>query len=158
MRPHEIFAAMTPDQAEAFFGRLAKESPAMFAQSVQAAALAMKARPHFLLKQPMPKRVAAVRRSLSRVAAGMIAEETLAVYFLECRKDVLTDWLDTIGLEHEEGVLKANAPPCPDATTLQKAVSEFRGRDDDADRLLLLRAFAAQGAIDWPALDALIAN
>lgn len=156
MRPHEIFAAMTPEQAEAFFGRLAEKSPAMFTQSVHAAALTMKARPHFLMKQPIAKRIAAVRRSLSRVASGVIAEEILAVYFLECRKEILTDWLDTIGLEHEEGVLKADAPPCPDPTTLEKAVSVFRGRDDDADRMLLLRAFAAQRAIDWPALDELI--
>jgi len=156
MRPHEIFAAMSPEHAEAFFGRLAGESPAMFSQAVQAAAVALKSRPRFLMKQPLPKRVAAVRRALSRVAAGPVAEEVLAVYFLDCRNDMLVEWLDAIGLDHEEGVLKADAPPSPDAATLDKAVGEFRGRDDDPDRLLLLRAFAAQGAIEWPALDALI--
>ena len=41
MRPHEIFASMSPEQTEAFFTRLAEESPVMFAQSVQAAAIAM---------------------------------------------------------------------------------------------------------------------
>jgi len=39
MRPHEIFAAMTPERAEAFFGTLAQESPAMFDQAVFAAVI-----------------------------------------------------------------------------------------------------------------------
>ena len=153
MRPHEIFAAMSPEHAESFFGLLAKESPAMFAQAVQAAALAMKSRPQYLLKQPMPKRIAAVRRALARVASGPVAEEILAVYFLDCRTEMLTQWLDTIGLEHEEGVLTADAPECPEPAALDKAVSEFRSADADPDRLLLLRAFAAQSVIDWPALE-----
>ncbi|MDG2049721.1 MAG: hypothetical protein P8M78_06130 [Myxococcota bacterium] len=156
MRPHEIFALMSPEQSEAFFGRLAEESPVMFAQSVQAAAIAMKSRPQYLLKQPMPKRAAAVRRALARVAATSLAEEVLAVYFLECRKSLLTEWLDALGLAHEEGVLADNTPTCPDPTSLEKAVDEYRNVEDDPDRLLLLRAFAAQSAIDWPPLEALI--
>ena len=158
MRPHEIFAAMPPEQAEAFFGRLAQDSPMMFAQSVHAAAAAMKSRPQYLLKQPMPKRVASVRRALTRVAASDLAEEVLAVYFLECRQSLLTEWLDALGLDHEEGVLQEEAPASPDATQLEKAVAQYRSAEDDPDRLLLLRAFAAQNAINWPALDALIAQ
>ena len=156
MRPHEIFAAMQPDHAEAFFGRLAEQSPMMFSQAVHAAAVATNSRPRFLLKQPMPKRVAAVRRALARVASGPIAEEVLAVYFLECRKEMLVEWLDAIGLEHEDGILEASAPPSPEQAQLEKAVAEFRGRDADPDRGLLLRAFAAQSAIDWPALDSML--
>lgn len=158
MRPHEIFAAMPPEHAEAFFGRLADDAPAMFGQAVQTAALALKSRPRFLMKQPLPKRVAAVRRALARVAAGPVAEEVLAVYFLDCRNDVLVEWLDAIGLEHEKGILQSETPPSPDAATLEKVVSEFRSRDADPDRDLLLRAFAAQSAIDWPDLDALLAR
>ncbi|MAJ59839.1 MAG: hypothetical protein CBC48_07685 [bacterium TMED88] len=156
MRPHEIFASMSPEQSEAFFARLAEESPLMFAQSVQAAAIAMKSRPQYLLKQPMAKRAAAVRRALARVAATSLAEEVLAVYFLECRKPLLTEWLDTLGLSHEEGVLAENSPSCPDSATLEKAVAEYRSAEDDPDRLLLLRAFAAQSAINWPQLETLI--
>jgi hypothetical protein len=35
-------------------------------------------------------------------------------------------------------------------------VATFRKPDDAADRELLLQAFAAQSAIEWPALEALI--
>ena len=79
MRPHEIFAAMPPEQSETFFARLAEESPLTFTQALAGAAAAMNSRPQYLLKQPMAKRVAAVRRALSRVAAKSLAEEILAV-------------------------------------------------------------------------------
>ena len=62
-----------------------------------------------------------------------------------------------IGLEHEEGALKADAPACPADAALTKAVEKYRnaagaeGEPGDAwERELLLRAFAAQTAIDWP--------
>ena len=48
--------------------------------------------------------------------------------------------------------------PSPHATELEKTVAAYRSAEDDPDRLLLLRAFAAQNAINWPALDALIAQ
>ncbi len=158
MRPHEIFAAMTPERAEAVFAVLEEQSPAMFAQAVHAAAAALKSRPKFLMKQPLAKKAAAVRRTLARVAANPVAEEMLAIYFLECRKEVLAEWLDLLGLEHEEGALKEAEPRQPDSADLTKLVETFRAKDDDPDRELLLLAFAAQTSIEWPALDALLAT
>jgi hypothetical protein len=156
MRPHEIFASMTPEHAESMLRRLAKESPGMFMQAVHAAAIALKSRPQFLMKQPMERRTHAVRRALARVASGPVAEEILAVYFLECRKEVLTEWLDLIGLAHDEGALEEASPASPPAAELEKHVDAYLGKDDDPDRLLLLQAFAAQGSVHWPDLDALI--
>jgi len=156
MRPHEIFAAMRPDHAEAFFAALAEQCPALFNQAAHAAALAMKSRPQYLLRQPADKRGAAVRRTLARVASAPMAEEILASYFLECRKEVLVAWLDGIGLAHKDGVLKDDSPACPEEKKLAKQVKSFLGKKGDPDRALLLAAFAAQSSIDWPALDALV--
>ena len=39
--------------------------------------------PAFIAKQPFAKQAAAVKRALSRVAANPLADETLALYFLE---------------------------------------------------------------------------
>jgi hypothetical protein len=91
------------------------------------------------------------------VTSNPVAGEILAVYFLECRKEILVEWLDAVGLEHEEGTLKADAPPPPPQPELRKALESFLAVDDDPDRPLLLAAFAAQDAIDWPDLEALLA-
>lgn len=157
MRSFQVFAAMSQEEALAFFTRIKKSAPTLFVQSVHAASAALKSRPAFLLKQPFDKQVSAVRRALSRVAANPLADETLAMYFLEVRKDLLTEWLDAVGLEHEDGSLLEDAPGEPEAESLEAAVDKFRAADDDPDRELLLRAFAAQGAVEWPALEARLA-
>jgi hypothetical protein len=99
-----------------------------------------------------------VRRALSRVGANAVASEMLAVYFLECRKELLIEWLDRVGLKHEEGTLEQDLPPEPPAAELDRALAAFLGAGGDPDRNLLLRAFAAQDAIEWPGLDARLAE
>ena len=147
---------MSPEESEAFFSKIKESAPTLFAQSVHAASAALKSRPAFMLKQPFPKQVSAVRRALSRVAANPMADETLALYFLEVRKELLVEWLDTAGVPHEDGALTEDSPAEPESDALHQAVEKFRKADQDDDRELLLRAFAAQSSIEWLTLDALI--
>ncbi len=156
MRSYQVFASMSPEQAVDLLRGLAEAAPGVAAQAVGAAAVAMKARPVYLQRQPVEKRAHSVRRALSRVACDPIAGEVLAVYFLECRKDLLTDWLDRLGLQHEDGILEEDQPKSPPDDRLRKEIEAFRRQDDSLDRELLLRTFSAQSAIDWPVLDALI--
>jgi hypothetical protein len=156
LRSHQVFASLAPDHAQAVMRSLAEKAPAVFAQAVAAAGVAMKARPVYLQRQPFEKRAEAVRRTLARVSATQVAGEILAVYFLECRKELLVEWLDGVGLEHEDGTLLADAPPEPQEAELRRAVETFLGGDEDPDRPLLLAAFAAQDAIEWPLLEQLL--
>jgi len=156
MRAFQIFAAMKPEQAESVFKDIAEHAPGSFTQAVYAAAAAFKSRPQFLIKQPFPKRASMVRRALAQVTSNAVSEEMLAIYFLECKKDVLIEWLDGLGIDHEEGSLKEESPNEPDADQLQGAIEAFRAKEDDPARDLLLKAFASQNAIDWPILDTFI--
>jgi len=156
MRPYQVFAGMSPERAREVLKAIAEVAPAAFAQAVAVASAAQRARPVFLMRQPFERRADAVRRTLARVAASDLAEELLAVYFLQCRKPLLLEWLDLIGLEHEDGTLKTEAPPSPPTDLVGKAVAGFRKPEDAADRELLLQAFAAQTAIDWPDLEKLL--
>ncbi len=156
MRSYEIFAEMTPERAVELLRTLAEEAPAVFNQTVQAACAILKLRPVYLRKQPFEKRAEYVRKALARVNSNPAADELLAVYFLECRLAILTEWLDTVGLEHDEGTLQGEDPEPPKDSDLKKALKEFRKDEDSADRELLLNAFAAQDAINWPTLDTLL--
>ena len=156
MKAYEVFAHMSPERAHALLEGLRKEAPGVYTQALGAASVWLRARPQFVTKQSPEKRAQYVRRALSRVASNLLAEEVLAAYFLQVKKPLLVEWLDAVGLEHEEGSLEADAPPEPERGALEKAVAAFRKPDDAADRELLLEAFAAQSAIDWPALEQLL--
>jgi len=156
VKAYEVFAHMSPERAHALLEGLRKEAPGVYTQALGAASVWLRARPQFVVKQSPEKRAQYVRRALSRVASNLIAEEVLAAYFLQVKKPLLVEWLDAVGLEHAEGSLEADAPPEPERGALEKAVAAFRKPDDAADRELLLEAFAAQSAIDWPVLEQLL--
>ena len=154
MRAYQVFGSMSAERAAHVLGAVAEQAPGTYTSALAAASAAMKARPVFLRRQPPEKRAEAVRRCLSRVNANTLAEELLATYFVDCRKELLIEWLDLLGLAHEEGILEADAPAQPEAPELRKKIDEFRGGEGAEDRALLLQAFAAQDAVDWPDLEA----
>ena len=155
MRSNEIFSQMSPDAALAFLDEIHREAPRVEEIALSAAASAFRLRPVFLRKQPRKKQSEWVRQALSRNSFAPVAEELLAEYFLEYHADLLGEMLDLFGLEHEKGVLKGDTPVCPDDAKLADAVAKFRAGENPARRELLLRAFAAQSAIEWPALEKL---
>lgn len=160
MRSYQVFASMPPEQAGALLDTLKEKAPIAYAQALGLTAGALKARPVFLQRQPAERRAELVRKALARVASDAIAEEMLAVYFLECRNELLVEWLDALGVEHDEGTLRGD-PAEPPAGTLDLAVAGYRDKaseDDRADRELLMRAFAAQSSIDWPGLEKRLAG
>ena len=156
MRPHQIIAGMSPEEFEQLMRAIREESPEALQSTTIAAAGILKFRPKFLMKQPLPKRIGSIKSAMSRMMANSLAEEILAVYFLRCRKDLLCEWLDTMGLEHEDGILTQEEVPCPETAELETKVGSFRAVDDSPDRELLLKVFSGQAAIDWPALDAMV--
>ncbi len=157
MRPHQVFSEMSPEKCESVMKKISVESPDVFRQTVATAAAALKFRPQYLMKQPIKKRIASVRRVLARPASNPLAEELLAIYFLKCRLDLLIQWLDLMELAHEDGMLTEDETPCPDVSLLEEKVTKFRsGGDEDCE--LLLQVFAGQSAIDWPPLDEMLAR
>ncbi|MBW2244253.1 MAG: hypothetical protein JRH01_19905 [Deltaproteobacteria bacterium] len=157
MKAYQVFARMSPELATELLERIRESTPAAYTQALAAAGAVMKARPRFIMKLAPERRAQMVRRALARVAASGLAEEILATYFLESRMELLTEWLDLLEIEHEEGSLKEEHPECPPEAALAKAIETFRAAGpDDPDRDLLIEAFAAQSAVDWPVLDGLI--
>ena len=157
MRSNEIFSRMSPEAALAFLEEVHREAPKVEEIALSAAASAFRLRPMFLRRQQRKRQSEWMRQALSRNAFAAVAEEVLAEYFLEYHNDLLAELLDGLGLEHEKGVLKSEgAPVCPDKSKLEAAVSAFRKGENAQRRDLLLRAFAAQTAIDWPELEALL--
>lgn len=156
MRAHQIIAGMSPEAFERVMDALRAEAPEAIQSTTIAAASVLKFRPKFLQKQPPKKRLGSIKSAMSRLNANNMAEELLAVYLLKCRLPLLTEWLDLMELEHEDGILTQEEVPCPEASVLEPKVAAFRSADDDPDRDLLLKTFAAQTAIDWPALETLI--
>lgn len=157
MKSHQIFSAMGSSDALEFLEELKREAPSTAQVALQATAAAFKLRSDFLRRQPKARQAEWVRQTLARSSMNPVAEEVLAQYFLDRHGDLLCEWLDLLGISHDNGVLEATSPPCPDAGVLEEALSKFRSGDHSKRRELLIRAFAAQSSVDWPELEILLA-
>jgi hypothetical protein len=147
---------MTAEEAQRFLEALRTEARGTRDMALAAAAQAFRLRPQFLRQQPRVRQAEWVRRALARPGNASVAEEILAEYFLENHRALLVELLDAFGVAHEDGTLKEESPAAPSKAKLAKAVAAFRKGDEPERRELLLRAFAAQSAIDWPQLEALL--
>jgi uncharacterized protein (DUF58 family) len=156
MRAHEVFAWLSPERTHRLLEELLEKTPGAAAVALGAAAEAFRLRPQFLRRQPLEKRAEWVRRALSRPSCAPAAEQVLAEYFLSVHRPLLVELLDMLGVQHEEGELKEPSPACPEAKKLRQALKRFRKGEDPEVRELLLRAFAAQSAISWPALEEML--
>ena len=157
MRSNEVFTHMSPEEAGAFLAEMKEEAPPVARMALTAAANAFKLRPEFLKRQPKARQAEWVRKALARRVAAVAAEEILATYYMDHQNDLLCELLDGFGIEHEEGALADSNPKAPTKAKLKTAVEKFRkGAGEGPSRELLLRAFAAQTAVDWPDLEALL--
>lgn len=156
MRSNEIFAGMSSEEAVVFLEGMRADAPDVANLALGAAAEAFRLRPEFLKRQPRQRQAEWMRRALGRTIGAPLAEEVLATYFLDYELELLTELLDGLGVEHEEGRLSHEGPPPPDTKDLEKAVAAYRKGADPQKRELLLRSFAAQSSIEWPELEALL--
>jgi hypothetical protein len=156
MRANEVFSWLGPDRTQQLLKEMLDQTPGAAAVALGAAAEAFRLRPQFLRRQPIEKRAEWVRRALARPSSAAAAEQVLAEYFLAAHRPLLVELLDALEVKHDDAELEDPSPPCPDPKKLRKVVTSFRKGEDPESREFLLRAFAAQSAIDWPPLEELL--
>jgi hypothetical protein len=156
MRSNEVFAWLGPERTRKLLEALSDQAPGAAAVGLASAAEAFRLRPQFLRRQPMEKRAEWMRRALSRRSSAAAAEQVLSEYFLSAHRPLLVELLDELGLKHDDAELEEASPPCPDVKKLRKVVKDFVKGEEPELREFLLRAFAAQSAIDWPTLDEIL--
>ncbi len=152
----DVFRTLTPEECQVLFRELKDDARPLYKQAEQTASATLRVRPVYLRRQPFAKRCEMLRKSLALKVNLEEASDILATFFMSCHAELVAELLDTLGLEHEEGVLVERNPPQPSAERLQAAVDQFRQGEKPLRRELLLKAFAGQAAIDWPLLDEMV--
>lgn len=111
-------------------------------------AKALKFRPQAIRRLPMEKRAKTAKAILLRGSNSELCYELFASYLIKNAKDLVTDFLDATGVEHEDGMVNSVQNDKPDPAKVANAVSELDKKYEPKDVTLYLSLAAEQ----WPSV------
>lgn len=157
MKSHEIFREMSPSLAAEVFGFLHKEQKAVYKAAVQGLANQRNLRGVFIERKPPQERHPWLQAALSRPASESLATHLLQAWLLGANKEMLCDFLDSLGIAHGEDGTVDELPASPAKDVMAAGVSRLLAKHPAERVAVYLSAFRdMDSSVQWPALDELL--
>ncbi len=143
MSPHEIFARMSPDLASELLGFLFDKEKQLYKAAIEALAKQRSLRPVFVERKPRDERFEWMQQALSRVANSAVAANLLQIWLVEGHAPLLCDFLDGLGIEHDEHGTVEELPPAPEKEKLAAVIETLLSKYDRQVVAVYLNTFQA---------------
>jgi len=127
----------------------------LYQASLNAVADARKLRPAYLKRQPRSHQHEMMVATLARPAMEVVAGNLLRVWLLKKHKQMLIDFLDGLGIAHEEGVVE-QLPPTMDDAKVRAAVDGLLAKHPPEAVAVYLHAFNKMNEVEWPNLKTML--
>jgi hypothetical protein len=152
---HELLGFMSPPLALDILTYAYETDKPLYRASLGAVAEARKLRPVFLERQPRPQRHAAMLATLARPALDLVAGNLIRTWLLKKHKQMLADFLDALGIPHQDGVVE-DLPAAMDDAKLRAAVEVLLGKYPPEVVAVYLHAFSEMNTVGWPPLKTML--
>jgi hypothetical protein len=152
---HELLGFMSPALALDILTYAYETDKPLYRATLGAVAEARRLRPVFLERQPRPQRHAAMLATLARPALDMVTANLIRTWLLKKHKQVLTDFLDALGIAHQEGVVE-ELPPAMDDANVRAAVDALVAKHPPEVVAVYLNAFNEMNEVEWPSLKTML--
>jgi hypothetical protein len=157
MSPNEIFAQMPAGSCSAILADLLENEKPLFKNLVENLATQRKLRPIFIERKPRAERFEWIREALGRRQNEAIAANLLQIWLVSRHPEMLCDFLDSLGIKHDDNGTVEQIPPQPEKPALEAAVAVLLGKYDASIVAVYLHAFQALNETGWPLLEEIIA-
>lgn len=151
-----IWGGMSDETAAAILSDLRRGSPEVYREALAGAARAQRMRLPALQKQPAARQAASIRRALTRLDLQEAGAQILIEWLTKHQQPMLTQFLDDLGIAHEEGTVKDDVGAQPEAARLHVAVEHLYQSFPPEQVRVYLSAFSLMTAHDWPTLPTLL--
>jgi hypothetical protein len=152
---HELLGFMSPALAMDILTYTFENDKPLYRATLSAVAEARKLRPVFLERQPKPQRHAAMLTTLARPSLDLITGNLIRAWLLKKHKTMLADYLNSLGIAHEEGVVE-QIPPTMDDAKLRAAVDALLAKYPQETVAVYLHAFNEMNEQEWPNLSTML--
>ena len=158
MNASEIFQHLSPGLNEQVLSYLNTAEKPTYKVAIQTLAAQRKLRPIFVERKPRVERHLWMGAALARPANDGIASNLLQMWLMGAQAPVLCDFLDALGIEHDEHGGIENLPAAPDAEKLRAAVETTLAKHPPEIVAVYLHSFQTMDIAGWPALGERLEN
>ena len=157
LNSYELLGFISPDLSNRILTATAEDNREVYDATLTGVAKLRRMRPQFLKRQPKPGRHKLVIESLKRPAFEETATQLLRGWLLKHQVDMLKQFLDTLKIVHEDGVVENLPTKVPD-DSLNTAIEILLSSHEREIVILYLHAFHNMNNEGWPNLEALLEN
>jgi hypothetical protein len=159
MRSHEIFQQMSPALAAQVFTFLQTEQKPVYKAAIQGLANQRNLRGIFIERKPPAERFPWMQAALGRKISDSLASHVLQAWLLGANKQMLCDFLDSLGIQHAEDGTVEELPAVVPKEKIVSAVDRLVEKYPTEIVAVYLNAFRdMDSAMRWPGLDELLAE
>jgi len=152
---HELIGFMSPALALEIVTYAYESDKPLYRATLGAVAEARKLRPVFLERQPRTQRHAAMLATLARPALEAVTANLIRTWLLKKHTGLLSDFLDSLGIAHKEGVVE-DLPATMDDAKLRTAVDAVLAKHPPEVVAVYLNAFNEMNEVEWPNLKTML--
>jgi hypothetical protein len=152
---HELLGFMSPELSADILEFSHQSEKELYKATLAAVAQARKVRPAYLERQPRAERHVAMVATLSRPSMELAAGGLLRGWLLKKHTALLKDFLDALGVTHDDGVVE-DLPETMDDAKLRAAVETVLAKHAPEIVTVYLHAFYEMNEARWPNLKTLL--
>lgn len=156
LSPNEIFARMPAETAFQLLNFLGETEKPLYKATIDSLAKQRKLRPVFVERKPKNDRNAWLQSALGRKQNEGVAAHLLQIWLVGLHKQLLCDFLDALGISHDENGTIDNLPPSPPKEKLQEAVNTLFSKHEPSVVAVYLHAFQAFDENGWQPLEEIL--
>lgn len=157
-QPYELFQEMKPETALSVFQYLRDEQREVYKATISSLTANRKLRPVFIQRKPVPEQIDWMLKNVKLRGSAEVAAQILQLWLLKAKTEVLTDFLDGLGIEHDGKGAADDLPDELDAKKLKSTVGGMLKKHDPEVVAIYLQIFQTQRPGGWDTLAALIAE
>lgn len=156
MKAYEIFQEVDADTAASVFQYLRDEQREVYTMSLSTLASNRKLRPVFIQRKPAPAQIEWLVKNVKLKASDEIAEHVIQLWLMKAHQDVLIQFLDGVGIEHDGEGAAEDIPDEIDERKLKATVTKLLQDHSPGVIRVYLHVFQMQRPEGWPEIAVLI--
>lgn len=155
LKSHELLGFMSPAMANDILAFTFESDKPTYKATLAAVANARHLRPVFLERQPRTQRDATMVATLSRPNLDLAAGTLIRAWLVKKHKNMLVDFLNSLGIENKDGVVE-DLPATMDDAKLKTAVDSLLAKHPPEAVAVYLNAFNDMNEANWENLKAML--